>query len=292
MNNARAKLLEPFDLTFELVIAGTLPSQPQRTEKNQGVALSTDNPLVRTVRLAVQHILQPKTTNTVTSKGNTGGISVDNLILEDAFTPWIGSAIRSGYHTPRSTDVQSIPSPLSAGSASTSTLIGLPGRSTTVAKLRDGLPETHQEPLNPQRDGRFSKSALLPSPYAHPLSARKTRADATGSIAPVGNSLLVLPPLTLKPHTHSHTALPMTSGNSANLSDQHITHGSARTEFSLSYIPTAQGFAEISGLRVMMVGEWEAKEGAEGDDTSRDDVSESPAHILRVWDVLGEVWVQ
>jgi hypothetical protein len=278
--HARVELDQPFELKFELVIAGALPQQLQQMDPSAASPIRH-----RAVRLAVQHIL-PMKDRSASKFRNTGATSVDNLVLEDAFRSTI---VRSGYYTPHSNDLQSFPSPLSAGDSSIVALTGLPARLASV-RQREGLPSTNpQSPLHPIM-GELSR-AVLPSPFSRPLFEHKGRPDAAGRVTPLGPTLSILPPLQLIPHTHPRPTLPA-AGTAASVHDHPVTHGSARTEFSLSYAPVARGFAEIGGLRILLLGDWETEReqplNGEEQDTS---TKVEHARVLRTWEVIGELWV-
>ena len=277
LKNAQAALGEPFDIKFELIVAGSLPQQAQQISE-------LGKPIRRRlVRLAIQHVLPPKTANVPAVPSG-----IDNVVLEDAFTSMIGSALRSGQQTPRSTDVQSLHSPISTGGSSTTTLVGLPSRIATLRHRQLAGQELRISTASPiQRDN----GSTLPSPYANSLS-RKERPEVSGRITPVGSSLLILPPLHLRPHTHLHPTIPG-AGTATSPPDQAVTHGAARAEFSLTYVPTACGFAEVGGLRVLLVGDWEEEgEDDKGVDEDLGETRHLGNRILRVWDVVAEVWVK
>lgn len=124
-------------------------------------------------------------------------------------------------------------------------------------------------------------AVVLPSPFAEDTEDRKL-AKSRGVLF-LGSSAIFLEPIRLSaPASFEGTE-----------SEVDTISVEAAQDFELSYLPLVKGFSTVGGLRVILVEDRLEKEGTDGlSGTGRNDRRQVEAHILKEWDVIGEIWVK
>jgi hypothetical protein len=146
-------------------------------------------------------------------------------------------------------------------------------------------PQHHNQDIG-RRSDEMSRNGngaavALPSSFAEDTEDRKL-AKSRGVLF-LGSSAIFLEPIRL-------SAPASFEGTEADVDTE------ATQDFELSYLPLVKGFSTVGGLRVILV-EDRLEEDDTGEDrrpsgTGQNDRRQVEAHILKEWDVIGEIWVK
>jgi hypothetical protein len=258
---ARVHVEQPFTVSFAATLSAPAAAlSPGRTRALTLVAQHVHLPPPSAAALAAASALP--------SSAPTAG----KPLPAEPFTP----RLPSGYTTPTA----AAPAPARAFDA------------VLADRLLAASPRQALFPLSPapaDADGGM-RGARLPPPV--PAPGEEAKYARTRGVVHLGASAVALPPVRL--------VAPAAAAASADAASPPVPPSDARAvsaeaRFELEYLPLRKGFNALGGVRLLLVADWEEREGEEEGQrakAARDRERWEATKVLREWEVVGEVWVE
>ncbi|KAH8829628.1 DUF974-domain-containing protein [Flagelloscypha sp. PMI_526] len=233
------RLSQPFDITFSVTATAPMGNNPN------------DH---RTIRLALQHILPPRTTITTSSESQTA-----TAIASPSSLQIISSPSTSGFSTPRSPPAHSSAPHFDYGLAHQKLL------TTSPTKMHAADSE----------GGTDHSAMLLTPPFASGAETEARFAKLAGA-SYYGHSTVVLPAVELAPFP------PHEASVSEETAAPRVLRSTTQT-CVLSWVPKRKGLVPIGGIRVLLV-----EDRVLEHDLGKPNMLST---VLKEVDIVAEVWV-
>ncbi|EJD02114.1 DUF974-domain-containing protein [Fomitiporia mediterranea MF3/22] len=293
-----------------LAVQHTFPAPPPVPEQTNAVVPTPG--MLRTLKKRNSTTLSFDTVGSGMHSPSSHAGSIDVLTPRRVVSPPPGSAVSTNAPVPiaaggeRESSMVTSPTATAARGVGSVTVGGLTERLRRVAlseALGLGLQDADDrgDAFGDTDELGGTMDVKLPSPYSTSLKSDNNHATTkSGRVQFSGTSVVFLPPISLLPppspsidlQSSSSTISPY-SPSSSNLTIR-PERGEGSVEFVLSYIPRVRGFAQVGGLRVLLIKDEEKAGEEDGEDEvtlhTQGEVVANEAQILREWDTVAEVW--
>ncbi|KAF7800271.1 hypothetical protein EIP86_011518 [Pleurotus ostreatoroseus] len=274
---------KPFRIAFTVSVAAPVPPPKLGQPRKQ-----------RVISLAIQHVQPPP----VQPPPVPSAPSITNADSWSPRLPSSGFSSPSPYNTPYRGDFPESLAQRLMNASPRQALVDLDLDSNTDTDGRDTVDEA-PAPAAPRDD---IASTLLPPPFAVPEGGHPVGAQSKDVVF-LGPSAIFLPQIRLSAppavqagaaHGHERTVSESTTDSEAD-SDLHETIGGsvvrslAVQDFELEFMPLRSGFANVGGLRVLLV---EDRLVDADEDSGERTGHFNDVRTLREWDVVAEIWVK